>query len=274
MDEETNAYPKDPRSTVRRLRERARYDFATVHGIFSAAAFVHVAFLPTDPSIDPFPTILPMLGSVGSFENPTADPATEPLDFYLHGYAGSRLMALPDAVAEDSPEGLPVCIAATLLDGIKLALTPFKHNCNFRSAVLHGYATLVTDDEEKEWALRIMANDVVPNRWENSRIPPTKAELQVTTVLRIRIVSASAKVNTGRSGDDRKDLENGEVTSRVWGGVVPVWEHIGTPVPSLTNKVAQLPPYLNAWIQGHNASREEYAVKAAAETMKDLGLYG
>ena len=273
MDEETATYPKHNRSTIRRLRERARYDFATVHAIFNAATFVHVSFLPTDPSVDPFPAILPMLGTVGSFEYPTADPATEPLDFYLHGHAGSRLMKLPGSdVTEDSPEGLPVCIAATLLDGIKLALTPFTHNCNFRSAVCHGYANIVTDEDEKQWALRLMVNNVVPNRWENARIPPTKAELQTTTVLRIRIVSASAKINTGQIGDDRKDLENEEVTSRVWGGVVPVWEHIGPPVASETNKVAQVPDYMNAWIQGRNTSREKYAVRAAAESMKDLGL--
>ena len=274
MDEETAAYPKHARSTVHRLRDRARYDFATVHGIFSAAAFVHVSFLPTDPSVDPFPTILPMLGSVGSFENPTADPKTEPLDFYLHGHVGSRLMKLPgsESVLEDTPEGLPVCISATLLDGIKLALTPFKHNSNFRSAVLHGYANLVTDDEEKEWALRLMVNDVVPNRWENSRIPPTKMELQSTTVLRITIVSASAKVNTGQSGNERKDLDNEEITSKVWGGVVPIWEHIGDPVAGDTNKVPQVPAYLTSWIQEQNARREEYAVRAAGETMKDLGL--
>jgi nitroimidazol reductase NimA-like FMN-containing flavoprotein (pyridoxamine 5'-phosphate oxidase superfamily) len=274
MDEETATYPKHVRSTIRRLRERARYDFATVHAIFSAAIFVNVSFLPTDPSADPFPTILPMLGTVGSFENPNADPATEPLDFYLHGHASSRLMKLPgsDSVTEDSPEGLPVCISATLLDGIKLTLTPFTHNCNFRSAVLHGYANLVTDEDEKEWALRLMVNDVVPNRWENARNPPTKAELQTTTVLRIRIVSASAKINTGSIVDDRKDLQNEEATSTVWTGVVPVWEHIGPPVASETNKVAQVPPYMNAWIQGRNTSREKYGVGAAAETMKDLGL--
>ena len=264
--DETPTYPNHERSTVRRLRDRAKYDFQTVHSIFDAASIVHVSFLPTDPSVDPFPTILPMLGTMGSFANPTADPATEPLDFYIHGHANSRLMKLPGSdLTEDHPEGLPVCVAATLLDGLKLALTPFNHSCNYRSAVLHGYANLVTDEDEKNWAMHRITDGLVPNRWNNSRVPPTKAEFQSTSVLRISIVSASAKLNTGPTGDDRKDLQNDEVTSRVWAGVLPVWEHIGPPVESETNKVTPLPEYLSGWVQERNASRREYALRAASE---------
>ena len=259
-------YPKHNRSTVRRLRDRAKYDFATVHAIFNAASIVHVSFLPTDLTTDPFPTILPMLGAMGSFANPTADPATEPLDCYIHGHTSSRLMKLPGSnLTEDYPEGLPVCVAATLLDGIKLALTPFKHSCNYRSAVLHGYANLVMDEDEKNWAMHRITDGVVANRWDNSRVPPTKAESQSTSVLRITIVSASAKVNTGSVGDDRNDLQNDEVTAKVWTGVLPVWEHIGPPIESKTNKVEQLPDYLSGWMEEQNTSRKEYALKVASE---------
>jgi nitroimidazol reductase NimA-like FMN-containing flavoprotein (pyridoxamine 5'-phosphate oxidase superfamily) len=207
-----------------------------------------------------------MLGTMGSFSNPTADPATEPLDFYIHGHASSRLMKLPGSVlTEDHPEGLPVCAAATLLDGIKLALTPFNHSCNYRSAVLHGYANLVTDEDEKSWAMQLITDGLVPHRWNNSRVPPTKAELQSTSVLRITVVSASAKINTGPAGDDHKDLQNDDVTSKVWAGVLPVWECIGPPVENKTNKVEPVPEYLSGWMQVQNASREEYASRAASE---------
>ena len=264
--DETLAYPNHERSTVRRLRDRAKYDFETVHAIFNAASIVHVSFLPTDPSTDPFPTILPMIGTMASFANPTADPATEPLDYYIHGHASSRLMKLPGSTTtEDHPEGFPVCVAATLLDGIKLALTPFNHSCNYRSAVLHGYANLVTDEDEKDWAMHLITDGLVPNRWNNSRVPPTKAELQSTSVLRITIASASAKINTGPAGDDRKDLRNDDVTSKVWAGVLPVWEHLGPPVESNTNKVAPLPEYLSSWMQEQNTSRQEYALRVASE---------
>ena len=267
--DETTTYSTHNRSTVRRLRDRAKYDFATVHGILNAASILHVSFLPTEPSIDPFPTILPMLGAMGSFENPTADPTTDPLDLYIHGHASSRLMKLPASsdLAEVHPEGLPVCVAATLLDGIKLALTPFNHSCNYRSAVLHGYANIVTDEDEKNWAMHLITDALVPNRWNNSRVPPTKPEVQVASVLRITVVSASAKVNTGPAGDDRKDLQNDDVTSKVWAGVLPVWEHIGPPVESKTNKVTPVPEYLSGWVQERNASQEEYALRAASEKL-------
>ena len=264
--DETATYPKHNRSTVRRLRDRARYDFATVHAIFNAASIAHVSFLPTDLAIDPFPTILPMLGAMGNFENPTADPATEPLDCYIHGHASSRLMKLPGSgLTEDYPEGLPVCVAATILDGIKLALTPFNHSCNYRSVVLHGYANLVTDEDEKNWAMHRITDGVVPNRWNNSRVPPTKAESQATSVLRITIVSASAKISASPPGDDRKDLQNDEVTSKVWTGVLPVWEYIGPPIENKTNKVAQVPGYLSGWMEEQNVSRKEYAVRVASD---------
>ena len=265
--DEVATYPKHDRSTVHRYRDRGKYDFATVHSIFNQAPIVHVSFLPTDPFVDPFPTILPMLGAMGSFENPTNDPSTEPLDLYIHGHASSRLMKLPGSdLTQDYPEGLPTCVAATILDGFKLALSPFNHSCNYRSAVVHGYANLVTDENEKEWALRLITDGLIPNRWDNSRNPAlTKPELQATSVLRINIVSASAKVNTGPVLDDRKDLQDANVTSKVWNGVLPVWESVGPPIESKTNRVAPVPEYLSGWMQGRNAAREEYALKVASE---------
>lgn len=266
--DEAPTYPSHERSTVRRLRDRAKYDFETVHAIFKAVSIVHVSFLPTDPSVDPFPTILPMLGTMGSFLNPTADPATEPLDFYIHGHASSRLMKLPGpALTEDCPEGLPVCVAATLLDGIKLSLTPFNHSCNYRSAVLHGYANLVTDEDEKTWALHRITDGLVTDLWNNCRVPPTKAESQSTSVLRVIIASASTKTNTGPPGDDRRDLQNDNITSKVWTGVLPVWQHVGPPVESKTNKVASFPEHLSSWMREQNTSRQEYALRAASEKL-------
>jgi len=67
-------------------------------------------------------------------------------------------------------------------------------------------------------------------------------------------------------GDDRKDLQNDQVTSKVWMGVLPVWECIGlVPVESKTNKVARVPGYLGSWMQEQNTSREEFALRVASE---------
>lgn len=175
-------------------------------------------------------------------------------------------MKLPgsERLLDDHPNGLPVCVAATLLDGLKLAYSPFNHSCNYRSAVVHGFAQLVTEENEKKWALRLMTNDLIPNRYDNARTPLTGAELQATSVLRVNIVSASAKISAGAVGDSQNDLDDDEVTSRVWNGILPVWECVGAPIESEKNKVTPVPEYLSSWIQGRNAAREEYALRVSS----------
>jgi len=155
-------------------------------------------------------------------------------------------------------------VAATIFDGIVLALTPFNHSCNYRSAILHGYATLVTDEAEKAFALQLITDGLVENRWDNSRVPPTKAELTSTGVLKVTIVSASAKVNVGGPGDDRKDLKDAEVTNRIWTGVVPVYEKFGELTPGENNKVENSPGYLTKLTKQKNEEKMRYATEAAA----------
>lgn len=92
---------------------------------------LHVSFPTPDPE-DPFPAMIPMLGFMGSFTNPTAS-LSEPLDLYLHGYISSRLMRL--GTDGNGEEGLPLTIAATHLDGLVLALTPNHHSYNYRSSM-------------------------------------------------------------------------------------------------------------------------------------------
>jgi len=80
---------------VNRHKERASYDYDTVHAIVNQSSILRVSFLPTAVEIDPFPTILPMLGNVASFSSPGIN--SKPLDLYLHGHAASRLMKLPSS---------------------------------------------------------------------------------------------------------------------------------------------------------------------------------
>lgn len=255
------SYPVQARNTVRRHRERAKYDFATVHAIVDASSILHVSFLPTDPENDPYPTILPMIGYMGSFQdNASSDEAQ---DLYLHGHSASRIMRLS---GDRGADGIPVCVAATQLDGIKLSLTPFNNSCNYRSAVLHGDAELVTDEAEKDFALRLITDGLVPGCWDNSRVPPTRSESLSTSVLRVRVVTASAKINQGGPADDRKDLKNDEVTGSVWTGVLPVWECVGAPIASASNKVAKVPDYILKKQQSQNAENEKYAKEAVSVT--------
>ncbi|KAJ5232119.1 hypothetical protein N7468_005075 [Penicillium chermesinum] len=202
----------------------------------------------------PVPTILPMIGQMGSFEYPSA-AIDEPLECYLHGYVSSRIMNL----ARSSDKGLPICIAASKVDGIVLSLTPNSHSYNYRSAILHGYANLVTSDEEKVWAMKLITNSVVADRWDNSRVPPDSAEMSSTVILKVTIVDGSGKIRDGGVSDERKDKDNEEVTGRIWTGVVPVWETFGEPVPSAENKVADVPEHIRSYIADKNTKNRAYA---------------
>lgn len=207
-----------------------------------------------------------MIGQMASFEYPSSD-LHDPLDCYLHGHISSRVMKLAGL---NDGKGLPVSIAATRTDGLILSLTPFSHSYNYRSVVLFGYAKLVTAADEKLWAMELITNSVVPGRWTNTRVPPTGGELSSTSILRVKIMSASGKIRDGGPHDEKKDLNNEELTARVWTGVVPMWETLGEPVAGMPNRVNEPPEYLKAFIRTGNERDERYAKDAAFEPPRPL----
>ncbi|EXJ95185.1 hypothetical protein A1O1_00304 [Capronia coronata CBS 617.96] len=251
-------YPKKPENTVKRYNSRATYDLGAIHSIINTTSVLHVSFAPS--ADQPFPAILPMIGAMGSFEYPSSG-LDEPLDCYLHGYVSSRLMRL----ARESPDGLPICVAATKVDGFVLSLTPNSHSYNYRSAVLQGYARLVETAEEKVYAMQLITDKVVAGRWENTRVPPDNVEMTSTTILRVKIESGSGKVRQGGPHDEPKDQTRDEITDKVWTGVVPVYEALDAPVPSATNKVAQIPAYLDRYVSEVNRGNREIALNAVNE---------
>lgn len=232
-----------------------------------------------DPS-SPFPQSIPMIGQMGSFERPSADTG-DVLDLYLHGYISSRLLNLSrggdgaakegEGEGEERGGGLPVTVSATHVDGLVLALTPNNHSYNYRSAVLFGRAELVADPDEKLYAMELVTNGVVADRWRHSRVPPTKGEMASTGLLRVRVVAGSAKVRSGVPGDDRFDTENDEVTGRVWTGVVPVYSVMGEVLPSPSNRVGELPGYLADFVRDGNEMAREVALEQATKVMKPKG---
>jgi len=243
-----------------------QYDYTSIHQIIDSTPVLHVSFPAGD---DDFPVILPMLGCTGAFEKygqangeaeqyKSATPGSFPEDeskppedldmprsIYLHGSSVARLF-------KESKEKMKVCICATGIQGIVLALTPFHNSCNYSSAVVHGYASAVESEEERLYALTRITDNLVPGRWDRSRNPPTKAEMTSTGVLRVEIVSASAKVRVGGPGDDRHDLKNENVINNVWTGVIPCWMQYGEPVQSDYNKVKKLPSYLREFVDDAN----------------------
>ncbi|KAL9070879.1 MAG: hypothetical protein Q9157_005672 [Trypethelium eluteriae] len=190
--------------------------------------------------------------------------SSSPPAIYLHGYVSSRLMRL-GASPSDS---FSVCVCATIVDGLVLALTPFSHSYNYRSAVLHGRAYALDDSteegrQEKLWAMELVTDSVVAGRWENTRVPPDGGELQSTRILKVEVESASAKVRDFGPKDERKDLKREEVREKVWTGVVPVQEVLGEPVGASYNKVEEVPGYLREYVRERNIEASKYARKTA-----------
>lgn len=240
----------------------ARYDYATIHGLINQTSVLHVSFTP-DPS-NPLPLVLPMIGQMGSFDQQSSD-ITEALDCYLHGAVSSRIMRLADEAVDRGEAGLPICIAATKVDGYVLAVTPFHHSYNFRSAVIHGHAQVVRDESERLFAMELITNSVVPERWQNTRTPPNKVELTSTNILRVKVYAASAKWRSGVPNYDKNDLKDPDMLEKYWAGVLPVFETIGEPLAGPENRYHGVPRYIKAFIEQTNKDNQRMAVKMAEE---------
>ncbi|KAM3507946.1 hypothetical protein MY11210_006938 [Beauveria gryllotalpidicola] len=243
-------YPKEALNKVKRV-----YALEQIHSLVNSSPLVHVSLAL--PSSSPFPVTLPMIGQMGSFSRPSASLG-DPLDLYLHGHVSSRLFTTTTTTSST----IPVCVSAAHLDGLVLSLSAFNSSYNYRSVVLFGHAAPVTDEHEKLYALELLTNSVVPGRWDAARLPPTRAELQSTAVLRVKIASGSFKARDGETGDDRHDMENEEMRRQVWTGVVPVHQVFGTPVASSYNRVEETPAYIAEYAQEQTRENAEYAVNA------------
>lgn len=86
---------------------------------------------------------------------------------------------------------------------------------NYRSVVVLGTAELVENDEEKLTALQLISEHIVPGRWAEVR-HPTAQELKATSVLKLPLTEASAKIRSGPPKDDADDY-----ALQVWAGATP-----------------------------------------------------
>jgi nitroimidazol reductase NimA-like FMN-containing flavoprotein (pyridoxamine 5'-phosphate oxidase superfamily) len=188
-----------PRTRVVREPDRGVYDRETVYRILDEGFLCHVGF-----AVDGQPFVIPT--SYGRKES----------NLYIHGSAASRML-------RQMKVGVPVCVTVTVLDGLVLARSVFNHSMNYRSVVILGKATLLDGPEEKLAALRVLAEHIIPGRWDDAR-QPNERELKATSVLRVPIEEFSAKVRTGPPIDDEEDY-----SFPTWAGVIPVQTAIGAP---------------------------------------------
>ena len=112
------------RVRVKRAHERAAYDRATIDAILDAAPVAHVGYV-----VGGQPFVTPTL------------QWREGDHVYWHGSAASRML--------EAADGADVCVTVTLIDGIVLARSAFHHSVNYRSVMLIGRASLVTDPAER-----------------------------------------------------------------------------------------------------------------------------
>jgi nitroimidazol reductase NimA-like FMN-containing flavoprotein (pyridoxamine 5'-phosphate oxidase superfamily) len=210
------ANPTEDVLRVRRLPERGRYDRETINEILDTALFCHIGFVSNG---QPFviPTLHARVGDV----------------LYVHGSQVSRML-------RELREGTEVCVTATILDGLVLARSVFNHSMNYRSVVVLGVAEEVEGAEKLE-ALRAVAEHVIPGRWEDARQPNAK-ELRATSVLRLPLDRASAKVRTGPPKDDKEDMG-----LPIWAGVLPLRLVPSEPVADARTGSPTVPSYVTRW---------------------------
>lgn len=200
------------RTRVKRLPDRGHYDRETIDAILDEAFICHVGF-----NTEHGPVVIPTLfGRDGS-------------DLIIHGSAASRML-------RDLSKGIDVCVTVTIVDGLVLARSAFHHSMNYRSVVIFGTAELITEKEEKVRALEILSEHIIRHRWKEAR-PPSDKELKGTTVLRLPIEEASAKIRVGPPKDDEEDY-----ALLIWAGIVPIQTTFGTPIADERNLAGIEPP--------------------------------
>jgi nitroimidazol reductase NimA-like FMN-containing flavoprotein (pyridoxamine 5'-phosphate oxidase superfamily) len=184
--------PQTPRTTLKRLPQRGRYDRELINQILDEGFVCHVGF-----AVDGQQFVIPTgYARVGD-------------SLVIHGSQASRML-------RTLGQGIDVCVTVTLIDGLVLARSAFHHSMNYRSVVVFGRATVVENPAAKVEALRALSEHMIPGRWDDVR-EPDERELQQTTVLSLPLVEASAKVRTGPPLDDEEDYG-----LSVWAGIIPL----------------------------------------------------
>jgi nitroimidazol reductase NimA-like FMN-containing flavoprotein (pyridoxamine 5'-phosphate oxidase superfamily) len=204
------------KTKITRLPKRGTYDKETVYQILDEALFCTLAYVHDGQP----------------FQIPTGFVRVED-KIYVHGSVGSFYMR------ELRDKKQPVCISATLMDGLVLARSAFHHSVNYRSVVIFGEPQLVDNQTELYGALEAFTEKMCKGRWADVR-KPTNNEWKETMLLSFDVTEASAKIRSGPPKDDAEDS-----SMDVWAGVVPLKIQHLAPIadPDLKAGVA-LPNYL------------------------------
>jgi nitroimidazol reductase NimA-like FMN-containing flavoprotein (pyridoxamine 5'-phosphate oxidase superfamily) len=206
---------KDLRRPIR-LPEKASTDRADLDALLDTARIGHFAVVGEEGSPAVIPTMVVRDGD----------------RILAHGSTGSRWM-------RRLASGVPTSLGVTAYDGVVVARSAFESSIRYRSAVVFGRCTPVTDDKER--FLDLVTEALIPGRSAEVR-RPTKAELAATLVLGLPLDDWSLKISAGWPED-----EDDDVAGPAWAGVVPVHESYAAPLaaPDLRDGI-DVPPSVRA----------------------------
>ena len=118
---------------IRRLPEKGRQDLQLAYDIIDEAWIGHLGF-----TVDDQPYVVPM--ALGRDDD----------SILLHGSVASRLV-------KNLSAGLPCCLTVTHLDGLVLARSAFNSSMHYRSLMVFGTASVISDaDAKKRGSRRIV----------------------------------------------------------------------------------------------------------------------
>ncbi|PCI39083.1 MAG: flavin-nucleotide-binding protein [Rhodospirillaceae bacterium] len=187
----TETLPVTERTRLRRGHKRGDFKRETINAILDAMPLCHIGYV-----LDGSPLVMP------TFQ------WREGNRVYWHASSAGRGIR--------SAENQEVCMTVSVLDGLVLARSAMHHSANFRSVMIFGKPTKITDAEEKEQKLINLIEALYPGRNDFLR-PMTEQENKATAVLSLPIDEASAKIRSGDPVDDDEDY-----ALPIWAGVVPI----------------------------------------------------
>ena len=122
--------------------------------------------------------------------------------------------------------GASTSLAVTAFDGLVVARSAFESSMRYRSAVLFGTCSPITDPNDKRRALDTITDRLIPGRRQEVR-RSTNKELAAVLVIALPFVEWSLKVSEGWPDDPPED-----VAGPAWAGVLPLVQRYGDPIPA------------------------------------------
>jgi len=196
--------PKTERTRLQRMRERGCFDRETIYAILDAMPMCHIGYV-----INGSPVVMP------TFQWREGDHV------YWHASNGGR--------GVKASEKSSVCLTVSLLDGLVLARSGLHHSANYRSVMVFGQPTMITDPDHKRAKLNSLIDALYPGRSDTLR-PMTDTEVKQTAVLSLPIEEASAKIRDKGPVDDEEDYG-----LPIWAGTIPVRMRLMKPKPDPRN---------------------------------------